>query len=95
MTDNARRTEFIPFNTLIITRNGLKSVLLRRHEVNCSRATVSNHTTARSRVVLQRRCEGIPGTRTDYGYLSSFDGRPAFRGRRTPPLARLRERGRG
>ena len=31
---------------------------------------------------------GIPGTRTDYGCLSNFDGRPAFRGRRIRRTAR-------
>jgi hypothetical protein len=30
----------------------------------------------------------IPGTRTDYGCLSNFDGRPAFRGRSGRPTAR-------
>ena len=31
---------------------------------------------------------GIPGPRTNYGGLSNFVGRPAFRGRKARPTAR-------
>jgi hypothetical protein len=42
------------------------------------------------RLSARSPCCGIPGTRTDYGGLSNFDGRPGFPGRSLRPTRRSR-----